>query len=164
MGRNRHEQAIGEAERALALNPSSIGTYFIRCIANNFLGHPDRTLELADEAIRLSPRDPALRQFHHYKGWAFFMKQQYELAIEWLRRAEHIAAITDLLLASALALTDRSAEAKKTLDHYKAYPGVTTSTIAQLRMQQFALADNPEWVAYNERLFDGLRKAGMPEN
>jgi hypothetical protein len=91
------------------------------------------------------------------------MKQQYELAIEWLRRAEHIAAITDLLLASALALTGRSAEANKMLDHYKAFPGVNTSTIAHLRIQQFALADNPEWVAYNERLFDGLRKAGMPE-
>jgi hypothetical protein len=25
------------------------------------------------------------------------------------------------------------------------------------------LADNPKWVAYNERLFEGLRKAGMPE-
>jgi hypothetical protein len=53
---------------------------------------------------------------------------------------------------------------KKALDHYKAYPGVNTTTIAQLRMQQFALADNPEWIAYNESLFDGLRKAGMPES
>jgi hypothetical protein len=25
------------------------------------------------------------------------------------------------------------------------------------------LADNSTWVAYNERLFEGLRKAGMPE-
>src|SRR6266481_4638894 len=33
---------------------------------------------------------------------------------------------------------------KKALDHYKAYPWVNTTTIAQLRMQQFALADNPD--------------------
>jgi TolB-like protein len=164
MGQNRHEQAISEAERALALNPSYIETYSCCCAANNYLGRPDRALEFANEAIRLSPRDPFLNLFHHYKGWAFFMEQQYEPAIDWLRRAEHNNPFTDLLLASALALTGRSAEAKKTLDRYGAYPIVKTTTIAQLRMQQFALADNPEWIAYNERLFEGLRKAGMPEN
>ncbi len=164
IGRNRHEEAISEAERALALNPSLIEAYHVRCCANNYLSQPDRALELADEAIRLSPRDPFLTAFHHFKGWAFSMKQQYEPAIEWLQRAEHRLALTDLLLASALALIGRSAEAKKAFDQYKAYPGVNTTTIAQLRMQHFAVADNPEWIAYNERLFDGLRKAGMPEN
>ena len=164
MGRNLHEQAISEAERALALNPSHMETYSALCGANNYLGQPDRALEFANEAIRLSPRDPTLNIFHHHKGWAFFMKQQYGPAIDWLRRAEHITPFTDLLLASALALTGRSAEAMKTLDRYRAYPIVKTTTIAQLRMQQFALADNPEWIAYNERLFDGLRKAGMPES
>ena len=164
MGRNRHEQAISEAERALALNPSFIETYYIRCAAYNFIGQPDRALEVADEAIRLSPRDPLLPVFYHDKGWAFFMKQQYEPAIDWLRRAEHSTNFTDLLLASALALTGHSIEAKKALDQYRAYPGVNSTTITQLRTQQFALSDNPEWIAYNERLFDGLRKAGMPEN
>jgi TolB-like protein/class 3 adenylate cyclase len=163
MGRNFHEQAISEAERALSLNPSLIDAYHVLCCANNYLGRPDRAVELADEGIRLSPRDPFLTGLHHCKGWAFFMKQQYAPAIEWLRRAERNNVFTYLLLASALALTGRLAEARKVLDEYKAYPGVNTTTITQLRMQQFALADNPEWVAYNERLFDGLRKAGMPE-
>jgi adenylate cyclase len=164
MGYNRHEEAISEAERALALNPSLIETYSSRCMAYNFLGRPDRAIELADEAVRLSPRDPFLPGFYHHKGWAFFMKQQYETAIEWLRRAEHISPFTDLLLAAASALTGRSTEAKKALDQYRAKPSVNTTTIAQLRMQQFGLADNLEWIAYNERLFDGLRKAGMAEN
>ena len=116
MGRNYHEQAISEAERALSLNPSLIDAYHVLCCANNYLGRPDRAVELADEGIRLSPRDPFLNGLHHCKGWAFFMKQQYEPAIEWLRRAEHNNAFTDLLLASALALTGRSAEAKEVLD------------------------------------------------
>jgi adenylate cyclase len=58
LGRNHHEQAISEAERALALNPSYIEAYANLCAANNFLGRPDSALEFADEAIRLSPRDP----------------------------------------------------------------------------------------------------------
>ena len=163
-GRNRHEQALGEAERALALSYDYIGANFVRCLANGCLGRPDLTLEFADEAIRLSPRDPALRLFYFYKGWAFFMKQQYEAAIDWVRRAEHFDPFADLPLAAAFALTGHPAEAKKALDHYLAYPLVKTTTIAQLRTHQFALADNPEWIAWNERFFDGLRKAGMPES
>jgi hypothetical protein len=99
------------------------------------------------------------------KGWAFFMKQRDDQAIEWLRRAEPAGGgpFTELLLASALALTARQEEARETLKRYAALTGVTTTTIAQLRAQQLSLADNPNWVAYNERLFDGLRKAGMPE-
>ena len=62
------------------------------------------------------------------------------------------------------ACVDRAqADAHETLKRYLAVNGVTTTTIAQLRKQQLSLADNSTWVAYNERLFEGLRKAGMPE-
>jgi adenylate cyclase len=88
MGQNRTQEAVIEGERGLALNPSFIDAYVALCAANNFLGRPDRALELADKAIRLSPRDPFLRVLYHMKGWALFMKQQDDQAIEWLRRAE----------------------------------------------------------------------------
>ncbi len=163
MGQKRAEEAVVEGERSLALNPSFIDAYYNLCAANNFLGRPDRALELADKAIRLSPRDPTLRVLYHMKGWAFFMKQQDDQAVEWLRRAEGGTVITELMLASAFALTGRNAEARETLKRYATLSGVSTTTIAQLRKQQLSLADNPTWVAYNERLFEGLRKAGMPE-
>ena len=163
MGQNRTQEAVIEGERSLALNPSFIEAYAALCAANNFLGRPDRALELADKAIRLSPRDPSLRFLYHMKGWALFMKQQDDQAIEWLRRAEGGTVFTELILASALALTGRQAEARETLKRYSTMTAVTTTTIGQLRTQQLSLADNPTWVAYNERLFEGLRKAGMPE-
>jgi adenylate cyclase len=120
-------------------------------------------LELADKAMRLSPRDPFLHNMYHMKGWAFFMKQQDDQAIDWLRRAEGDNVFTHLILAAALALTGQQADAREALKRYLAVNGVTTTTLAQLRKQQLSLADNPTWVAYNERLFEGLRKAGMPE-
>ena len=163
MAQGRTQEAVIEGERSLALNPSYVNAYLALCIANNFLGRPDRTLELADKAIRLSPRDPFLRGFYHAKGWAFFMKRQDDQAIDWLRRAEGGSVFTELILAAALALTGQQADAQETLKRYFAFSGVTTKTIAQLRKQQLALADNATWVAYNERLFEGLRKAGMPE-
>ena len=162
VAQGRTQEAVVEGERSLALNPSYINAYVALCSANNFLGRPDRALELADKAIRLSPRDPFLRELYHQRGWAFFMKQQDDQAIEWLRRAEGGDVFTDLILAAALALTGQKADAHEALKRC-AVNGVTSKTIAQLRKQQLSLADNPAWVAYNERLFEGLRKAGMPE-
>jgi adenylate cyclase len=164
MAQGRTREAVVEGERSLALNPSFIDAYGALCIANNFLGRPDRALELADKAIRLSPRDPFLRGMYHMKGWAFFMKRQDDQAIEWLRRAEGGTVFTDLILAAALALTGQQTDAHETLKRYLAVNGVTSTTIAQLRKQQLSIADNPTWVAYNERLFVGLRKAGMQED
>ncbi len=163
MAQGRTQEAVIEGERSLALNPSFIDAYLALGVASNFLGRPDRTLELDDKAIRLSPRDPQLRDLYHQKGWAFFMKQQDDQAIEWLQRAEGANVFTELILAAALALTGQQADAHEALNRYLAVNGVTSKTIAQLRKQQLSLADNSTWVAYNERLFDGLRKAGMPE-
>jgi adenylate cyclase len=87
MEQTRTQDAVVEGEASLALNPSFIDAYYSLCAANNFLGRPDRALQLADKAIRLSPRDPFLRLLYHMKGWAFFMKQRDDQAIEWLRRA-----------------------------------------------------------------------------
>jgi predicted Zn-dependent protease len=94
------------------------------------------------------------------------MKGQYDRAIEWFRRAAAIAPsqkFTQLLLASTLALTGHETESHAALQRYLALVGVNSTTIAQLRAGQLAIADNPTWVDYNERLFDGLRKAGMVE-
>ena len=167
MAQNRHEEAIVQAERSLALNPSFMEAYEVLCLANNFLGRPDRTMEYADTAIRLSPRDPYIFSNYHAKGWAFFMKEQDDHAIEWLRRSAAAAPgaepFTYLLLASAYALNGRQAEAQDELKRYLSLSRTKSTTIAQLRKQQLSLADNSTWVAYNERLFEGLRKAGMPE-
>jgi len=89
--------------------------------------------------------------------------QMQDEVVTRLRRAEGGTVFTELILASALALTGQPAEARETLKRYATLIGVTTTTIAQLRKEQLSLADNPRWVAYNERLFEGLRKAGMPE-
>jgi adenylate cyclase len=167
MAQNRHEEAIIAVERSFALNPSFIDGYDILCLANNFLGRPDRAIEYADTAIRLSPRDPILYAKYHFKGWAFFMKEQDGQSIEWLRRSAAVAPgvepFTYLLLASAYALNGRQTEAQDEFKRYLSLSRTKTTTIAQLRKQQLSIADNPKWLTYNERLFEGLRKAGMPE-
>ena len=77
MAQGRHEEAIVEAEKSLALNPSAIEGYMAIATANNFLARPDRSLEMIEKATRLSPRDPFLcgvlfdegrGLFHHAPG------------------------------------------------------------------------------------------------
>jgi hypothetical protein len=60
-------------------------------------------------------------------------------------------------------LTGHHAEAQEAVKRYLGLDSVKSISIAQLRVQQLSLADSPLWITYNERLFDGLRKAGMPE-
>jgi adenylate cyclase len=136
------------------------------CEANNYLGRPDRGLEYVELAIRLSPRDPKVEWFYGEKAWALLMQQQDDLAIEWLRRTLKIepeVPIQHALLASTLALTGRQAEASEELKRYFSLKDTTSKTIAEFRPQHRAVSDNPKWLAYSDRLIEGLRKAGMPE-
>jgi len=166
VAQKRFEEAIAVLEETLALNPSFVGGYEVLCEANNFQGRPEKGLEYADKAIRLSPRDPLLAGFYAEKAWALLMLQRDDQAIEWLRRSLAMApedSIQQALLASALALTGRQAEAREALQRYLSLKGTTSKTIAQFRARHRAMSDSPKWLAYSDRLIEGLRKAGMPE-
>src|SRR5262249_54520287 len=100
------------------------------------------------------------------KAFALLMQQQDDLAIEWLHRTLALRPeipIQHALLASTLALTGRQAEASEELKRYLSLKETTSKTIAELRPQHRALSENPKWLAYSDRLMEGLRKAGMPE-
>jgi len=167
MAQSRQEQAILEAEKALALNPSTIEGYMAIGVANNFLARPDRSLEVTDKAVRLSPRDPFLLAFYAIKSEAFFILRQDDNAIEWARRSLALAPYPDpytsLILIAASALTGQQAQAGEALKAYLADGRARSKTIAQFQTQQLSLASNAGWVTYNERFMDGLRKAGFPQ-
>jgi adenylate cyclase len=166
ISQKRQEEAIVELEQTLALNPGFTTAYKLLCEANNYLGRPDRGLEYIDKAIRLSPRDPNLSWSYGEKAWSLLMLQQDDLAIEWLRRTLALrpeVPIQHALLASTLALTGRQAEASEELKRYLSLKDTTSKTIAELRPQHRAVSDNPKWLAYSDRLVEGLRKAGMSE-
>jgi TolB-like protein/Tfp pilus assembly protein PilF len=163
---NRQEEAIVEAERSLALNPSNVEAYMAIGVANLFLGRPDRSIEAVDKAVRLSPRDPGLGAFYEVKGEAYFVMRQDANAIEWTRRSAALQSVDPyarLMLASAFALSGQQAEAGEAIKAYLADSHAKSRTISQFQTRQLAMADNPRWLAYNERFAEGLRKAGLPE-
>jgi adenylate cyclase len=114
----RPEEAVVAAERSLALNPSGVWAYVPLSVATGVLGHPDRAVELADKAIRLSPRDINLAAVYHQKTYHYFIMQQDAQVIDWARRnlaMQSDAPIPRLYLAAALALNGNEAEARETI-------------------------------------------------
>ena len=121
-----------------------------------------------DKAILVSPHDPELAYLYAAKTWANFGLKNYDQAIELARRA--IAAKPDynayshVVLVAALASTGHDPEAREALRRYLALPSTgSLKTIAAWKAHQMSLGRDPRFVEMSERLYDGLRKAGMPE-
>lgn len=70
-------------------------------------------------------------------------------------------SLAQVYLAATLAQTGHETEAREALVRYLSLPGTRTKTIAGFKKQ--TNSDNPAYLAERERLYDGLRKAGMPE-
>jgi adenylate cyclase len=134
------------------------------------LGRYQKGLEIFDEAIRLSPRGPELQYLYHGKSWAYFGLKQYDQAIDWARRAIAIGVSNPFAyttLAPALALTGHEAEAREVLQRYLALPfSARLRTIEALKAYNARFsgdARDARVLESEERSYDGLRRAGMPE-
>jgi adenylate cyclase len=68
----RPEEAKVEAERTLALNPSFVPTYVAFFLASWSDGQPQKAIEYAETALRLSPHDPVSFEFLREKGEGSF--------------------------------------------------------------------------------------------
>jgi adenylate cyclase len=166
----RTEESVPEFERALALDPSFADAYGGLGIDYLALGRFDKSLEYLDKAIRASPSDPGLSYLYGNKAWANFGLKRYDQAIEPARRAIAINPYnpySHVVLVAALALTDHDAEAREALQRYLAPSTAPFKTIAAWKAHLMSLVSkqggDPRFVEMSERSYDGLRKAGMPE-
>jgi len=164
VAQKRGEEALIEAACGLRLNPSFMPTYLDLCQAYVMLGLPEKTIEYANRAMRLSPPDPYLYVFYAIEGVGHAMLRQDDRAIACLRRAvaNNPQFPTPLAnLAALLALSGQEAEARDVMNHYLAQRGTKIRTIARWRATGYS--DHPVYLAFRERILEGQRKAGMPE-
>ena len=99
---------------------------------------------------------------------ANFGLKNYDQAIELARQAIAINPNYNQwmhsVLVAALALTGHDAEAREALKRYLALPSTgPLKTIAAWKAYYSAQGGEPPRIEANERIYDGLRKAGMPE-
>jgi tetratricopeptide (TPR) repeat protein len=162
------EEAVAENERALALDPSNVVAAGDLGFDYELLGEFDKSIEYFDKAIRASPHDPTLAMWYGSKAAATFALKKYDQAIELARHA--IAVNRDYVpwahtfLVAALALTGHDAQAREALQRYLALPSAgPLKTIAAWKALTESQHGDPRFVEEHERMYDGLRKAGMPE-
>jgi adenylate cyclase len=160
----RPDEAIVEAELALALNPSFLPAYISLWVANWTAGRTEKADQYLDEALRLGPHDSLANVFLGEKGDGLFNQSRYEAATEFFKRAIAVApeAVNpNFKRAASLALSGHDAEAREALRRYLALPLDTPKTIAQFKARQ--PYDTPNLRSYYDRLYEGLRKAGLAE-
>ena len=161
----RFDDAIAEYERALALDPNAANAFANLGGTYLSLGQYEKAMEFHDKAIRLSPHDPDLSFWYWTKSIAYFALQQYDQAIEWARRS--IAINPNFgpphgILAAALALTGHEAEARYALQRSNALSPIKSIAAVKAALAPPPSADPRVRVTF-DRIIEGLRKAGMPE-
>ena len=159
---NRAAQGIAECERALAINRNLANAHGWIGMAKLLAGRNEETEGHVLEALRISPRDTRASGWTHFAGAAKLAAGRDEEAVAWLNRSIELGRIwptPHFWLAAALARLGRLKEASE-----QARAGLELDpgfTIARLRSSAFS--DNPVYLAGRERVYDGLRKAGVPE-
>jgi tetratricopeptide (TPR) repeat protein len=159
---NRAAQGIAECERALAIDRNFASAYVWIGLAKYFAGRNEETEAHILEALRISPRDTQAGVWAYIVAFAKLGFGRDEEAVLWLNRSIELNANIPMpyfLLAAALARLGRTDEGREaTRAGLELNPGFT---IARFRSQTFS--DNPVYLAGRERMYEGLRKAGLPE-
>lgn len=137
-------------------NPSWVPGYLTICSSYLSLGEPQKAIDNAEKAMRLSPRDPAFWAFEDFAAKGHIALKHDDRAIALLRRSivgNPQFPLTHLELAAAFALKGEDVESHEMLQRYFKLPATKARTISQVKNIS----------AITPRMVEGLRKAGMPE-
>ena len=159
---NRADQGIAECERALALDRNLAVAHAQIGFAKYVTGRGGETEAHVLEALRLSPRDTNANVWATWVGNAKHQVGADEEALAWFRQAieaNRNLPVGHFFLAAALALLERLDEAIQAAQAGLALdPSFTVS-----RFRASAASENPIYLARRERVYEGMRRAGLPD-
>ncbi|MGY4568590.1 adenylate cyclase [Bradyrhizobium pachyrhizi] len=159
---NRVFEGIDELQHALALDRNLAHAHGLIGQAKIFLGRGGETEAHVLEALRLSPRDIHAFMWMQYVGFAKLQLSADKEAVCWLRRsidANRNYPFAHLGLAAALALLGA-------LDDARAAAQAGLALQPNFSIRRFRASpstDNPAYLAKRERIYEGMRLAGVPE-
>jgi adenylate cyclase len=151
----QHDQAIAEAERAIALDPNDADSYAWLGAILDLAGRPEEAIGLIEKAMRLNPHYPPFYSFQ--LGEAYRYTGRYEEAIAAYKKA--LTHIPDLLpahlgLATIYSELGRAEEARAEVAEVLRI----TPKYSLERLRQMSPYKDP---AVLERMLAALRKAGL---
>jgi TolB-like protein/class 3 adenylate cyclase len=160
----RAPQGIAECEHALELDKNLALAHGCIGLGKLYVGRPEETEAHCAEALRLSPRDTFAYAWMQFVGVAKIFLGVDDQAVAWLRRSiesNRNFPQAHFYLGVALARLGRLDEARSTVKGGLALnPALTVS---RLSATLTTASDDPTFLAGCERLLEGLRKAGLPE-
>jgi TolB-like protein len=160
----RAAQGIAECKHALALDRNLASAHALIGQGKIFIGRAEETEAHVAEARRLSPGDTWAYAWLNMVGLAKLHLGSYEPAVAWFRRSKEANrnyASAYFNLAASLARLDRVDEANSAV---KAGLALNPAhTVSRVRAAWTARSDDTTYLAQLEPIFDGMRKAGIPE-
>jgi TolB-like protein/Tfp pilus assembly protein PilF len=150
----RPEDAVRAFDAGLAINPNAAGLLALRGSAEDYLRRFEQAKSDIQQAMLLSPRDPAMGQWFNLRADTELGLGRFDEALEDSRKAiegGHRVFYTYLNLAAAHAFKGEMDEAKAAMaEARRLKPDLSIKWLLKHKpVLQFA--------------FDGLRKAGLPE-
>jgi TolB-like protein len=164
--RGRPEEAILEFETVLAFNHNATGALFQLGWCKLMTGSIDEVIPLAEQGIRLSPRDPYIANWYWRMGMVHLLQSHTSDAVLWLEKARSVNSGLPgphVMLASAYALKGETERAAAELAEARRLRQGSYSSIALLRATLGYWGVPKIRALYEATFFAGLRKAGMPE-
>ncbi len=150
----RPREALGATDAGLAVDQNFVLLYLPRAIAENSLGRFDQAKADAEQAMRLSPRDPAIGILHVDVGDAELGLGHIDAAIDAYRKAIDSGLHMFFVytnLAAAYAHAGKMDEARGALAEVRRLNSKITVKWMMEHMPNFPA------------VFEGVRKAGLPE-
>jgi len=157
---HRNDEALAALDLSMELNPSFAQAYFAQGFNLLWYGREIESEALLDRATTLSPRDSHLWTFHLVRSWTHFSLKEYEIAVEFARRATRQSNANYqafATLAASLGLLGETAQAKEvaaTLLQSK------PTYNAETARQGLFFCNDSDFV---NRYLEGLRVAGVSE-
>jgi TolB-like protein/class 3 adenylate cyclase/tetratricopeptide (TPR) repeat protein len=156
------DQALREFELAIGLDRNLAKAHVYAGLMKLCLGRAKETEAHVAQAIRLSPRDPFLGQWHFALGLADLYLGRNVRAVTALQRSVQLNPdwhLSHFVLAGALALAGLLADAAAACAVARRLG--PNFTVGKFRAE--AVSDNPVYLAQRELLCSGLLMAGVPE-
>lgn len=162
----RCEEAIPEYETAIALNRNLVFPIAALGWCKLLTGSIEEVIPPVEQAIRLSPRDPAISNWYQWIGVVHLLQSHIDESIVWLEKARNGNPVHPLIranLASAYGLNGETERAAAELGEARRLSSDGRfSSIARLKAAQYFGVPKIR-ALFEATYFVGLRKAGVPE-
>jgi Flp pilus assembly protein TadD len=131
--------------------------------ARIFVGDPRPALDLEREAMRVSPRDTRMHNFHAVMALAHMQLGEFKEALAEgetsIQLSPQHAPAYSLIAAAAAQLGDLDKAHSALTEFRQRLPAY--GTIAKIRKDEHST--RAAYLAQREQFYDGLRKAGLPD-